>query len=126
MVSLRDRRIGSSFELKLDTSGKVAFTHLRRLARRNDLVIREPGARYVDRDELAVLNWLAQAQRVAGLKPFAHPDEQLRDAVVKCGQILTEIDLRLPVRSAKAGHFAGDTVRLPIQPPEQARTLMTR
>jgi|GEM_PF-565733 hypothetical protein len=84
---------------------ETVFARLRTLARSNGLVIRKPGAQFVDQDELLLLGWVAQAQRLAGLGPQSHPNERLRRVIGHCGKILESAGLRLPLRGNSAAPF---------------------
>lgn len=72
------------------------FARLRGLASKNGLVIHSPGRPYLAADELRLLAWLAQAQRVLGYtRPF-HPDALLTLTVVHCAGTLDALGIRLP------------------------------
>lgn len=72
------------------------FSKLRTLAEKNGLVIKAPGCPYLTMDELRLLAWLAQSQRVLGYTRQFHPDGVLTLTVVHCAGTLDAIGVRLP------------------------------
>lgn len=70
------------------------FADLRRAALAYGLVIQSPEKPYVGKDELRLLAWLAEAQRVAG--PHTAPDApNVRAALAACAALLDGMGLRL-------------------------------
>ncbi|MFA7603365.1 MAG: hypothetical protein WCY29_10190 [Novosphingobium sp.] len=72
------------------------FADLRDRATRYGLHIQAPDNSYVGADELRLLGWLAERQRVAGWSSAIHADEALTRAVVRCAAMLTAAGMRLP------------------------------
>lgn len=73
------------------------FEKLRWLAARNALVIQKPGTPYLSHNELNMLAWLAQAQRISGYTHRFHPDAMLTLTIVHCAGTLDALGIRLPV-----------------------------
>lgn len=72
------------------------FRRLRDLAGRGGLRVNAPGTAWLASDELTLLSWLAQAQRVAGYtRPF-HVDGVLTLTVVHCAGTLNALGVQLP------------------------------
>lgn len=70
------------------------FADLRRIAGDHGLAIQSPGMPYVGKDELRLLAWLAEGQRVAG--PSTMPDApELAAAIVACAALMDGMNLRL-------------------------------
>jgi hypothetical protein len=70
------------------------FADLRRVALAYGLAIQPPERPYVGEDELRLLAWLAEAQRIAG--PDTAPDApDLRAALAACAALLDGMGLRL-------------------------------
>jgi len=78
------------------------FGKLRDLAMRNALVIHSPGTPYLSLNELTLLGWLAQAQRVAAYRQSFHPDAMLTMTVVHCAGTLDALGLRLSLPPSPA------------------------
>lgn len=75
------------------------FERLRELVRRTGLKIHLPGSAWLGADELKLLSWLAQAQRVVGYtRPF-HRDSVLTLTVVHCAGTLNALGIHLPAIS---------------------------
>ncbi len=71
------------------------FARLRDLAARNALMIHPPGTGWLSPNELTILGWLAQAQRIAGYRRDFHPDATLTMTVVHCAGTLDALGVRL-------------------------------
>ncbi|MFT3967242.1 MAG: hypothetical protein QM690_15305 [Sphingobium sp.] len=74
----------------------VQFGRLRALAIKNGLAVQPPASPFVSGDELSLLAWLAQAQRVAGYGEIFHPDAALTLTIAHCAGTLDAIGIRLP------------------------------
>jgi hypothetical protein len=87
------------------------FAHLRRVAGEHGLVLQPPDLAYVGEDELRLLSWLAEAQRVvsAGTAPI-EPD--LRAAIMRCAGLLDGMGFRLSPLT-----LYGARLRDPAAPP---------
>lgn len=72
------------------------FARLRDLAHRVGLHINVPGTAWLGADELLLLAWLAQAQRVAGYTRSFHSDATLRLTIVHCAGTLNALGVQLP------------------------------
>lgn len=72
------------------------FSRLRGLAAKNDLAIQKPDAPFLTADELRLLGWLAQAQRVLGYRQMFHSDAMLTLTIVHCAGTLDAMGLHLP------------------------------
>ncbi|MPT49320.1 MAG: hypothetical protein E2598_13040 [Sphingobium sp.] len=72
------------------------FSRLRGLAAKNGLVIQKPGAPYLSMDELSLLGWLAQSQRVLGYTRSFHSDMALTLNIVHCAGTLNAMGIHLP------------------------------
>ncbi|MET4898741.1 hypothetical protein RN629_16595 [Sphingomonadaceae bacterium jetA1] len=70
------------------------FAHLRRVAGEHGLAIQPPGLPYVGNDELRLLSWLAEAQRVTGFATMPRQPE-LRAALLRCAGLLDGMGMRL-------------------------------
>lgn len=92
-------------QFHITSSAGAVFAKLRSLARGNGLAIRDPAAQFVDEDELLLLRWIAQSQRVAGLRSPYRLDERLRKIIGDCGEILELAGLRLPLRGTAVASF---------------------
>ena len=81
-------------DLLLTGSDAQAFAALRQLARSNGFVIHEPKTIYVGDHELALLSWLAAAQRISAshLRP---KDRMLAANIRRCAMLLENAGLRL-------------------------------
>jgi len=72
------------------------FGKLRALATKNGLAVQSPDAPFLSPDELRLLAWLAQAQRVLGYTRLFHPDALLTLTVVHCAGTLDALGVHLP------------------------------
>lgn len=72
------------------------FRRLRELAARSGLRVKEPGTAWLGSDELLMISWLAQAQRVLGYTRQFHPDGTLTLTVVHCAGTLNALGIQLP------------------------------
>jgi hypothetical protein len=80
---------------------RCCFARLRRLAPRYGHAVLPPGTLYVSDGELALLGWIAQAQRLAGM--MSSPDSRyLAALLVTCAEQLTGLGLHLPPRTFHA------------------------
>jgi hypothetical protein len=70
------------------------FAHLRRVAGEHGLAVQPPDLLYVHVDELRLLSWLAEAQRVAGFATMPREPE-LRAAILRCAGLLDGMGMRL-------------------------------
>ncbi len=103
-LSMRRRTFAEQRALRLirgEESERTAlyagqFGKLRGLAAKNGLAIQSPGCPYLTADELRLLAWLAQAQRVLGYTRAFHQDATLTLTVVHCAGTLDAIGVRLP------------------------------
>lgn len=71
------------------------FGKLRTLATRSALLIQDPGVPFLSVNELNLLAWLAQAQRVASYTRQFHPDPMLTMTIVHCAGTLDAMGIRL-------------------------------
>jgi len=75
---------------------RVRVPWLRTLATRSALLIQDPGVPFLSLNELNLLAWLAQAQRVASYTRQFHPDPMLTMTIVHCAGTLDAMGIRLP------------------------------
>lgn len=81
-------------ELIPNTEQLCRFADLRRAAGEYGLAIQSPAMPYVGKDELRMLAWLAEGQRIAS--PSTMPDApKLAAAIVTCAALLDRMSLRL-------------------------------
>ena len=72
------------------------FGRLRDLAHRAGMRVNVPGTTWLGRDELSLLAWLAQAQRVLGYTKSFHRNATLTLTVVHCAGTLNALGIQLP------------------------------
>ncbi|WP_237829940.1 hypothetical protein [Sandaracinobacteroides sayramensis] len=95
LALLRGGTIGLSSGERSPAAAQLrAFADLRRLAEHNGLVVRPVDSPWVGADELRLLAWLAEAQRVAGHRS-APDDPALLIAIARCAGLLEGLRLRL-------------------------------
>ena len=76
---------------------EAQFGRLRDLAHRAGMRVNVPGATWLGRDELSLLAWLAQAQRVLSYTKSFHRDAMLTLTVVHCAGTLNALGIQLPL-----------------------------
>lgn len=75
---------------------EAQFGRLRDLAHRAGMRVNVPGTTWLGSDELLLLAWLAQAQRVLGYTKSFHRDATLTLTVVHCAGTLNALGIQLP------------------------------
>jgi murein tripeptide amidase MpaA len=75
---------------------EAQFGRLRDLAHRAGMRVNVPGTSWLGRDELSLLAWLAQAQRVLSYTKSFHRDAMLTLTVVHCAGTLNALGIQLP------------------------------
>lgn len=75
------------------------FGKLRARAERNGFQIQAASVPYLGSDELRLLGWLAEAQRVASYARSFHPDAMLSMMLVHCAGTLDALGIRLPAHA---------------------------
>lgn len=78
------------------TSQALYFAELRRAATVAGLSIQSPAAPYVNGDELRLLGWIAECQRVSGQSGTMPTEPTLVMMIARCAGMLDALDLRLP------------------------------
>ena len=76
---------------------EAQFGRLRDLAHRAGMRVNVPGTSWLGRDELSLLAWLAQAQRVLSYTKSFHRDAMLTLTVVHCAGTLNALGIQLPL-----------------------------
>jgi hypothetical protein len=89
------------------------------LARAHGLELLPPGTQYVSEDELAILCWLAEAQRQAGARTCRLQDDDFRSVLVQCGRVLAQLGMFLPSQTMHV--FCDWTVYRPDTPQRSDR-----
>ena len=83
-----------------------SFADLRQHAARCGLVVRSPSTPYVSAGELALLAWLADAQRIVG-HCRSPGDPRLAAAISRCARALDAMGLRLALRTLHGAQLCG-------------------
>lgn len=86
----------------------TAFAALRTAALAGGLSVQPPESPYLGEDELRLLGWLAQAQRLEGLATSGPPQPSLLEALTICAQVLDSLGLRLSPLTLYGGRDSGD------------------
>lgn len=81
-------------DVRVSPDQAESFADLRRCAAANALVIAPPDAPYAAVDELLIISWLADAQRLVS-KVGGPADAALAQSVRRCADILSGMRLRL-------------------------------
>lgn len=89
-----------------EPSGPGCFRALVRRARMNGAQIQPRGARYMTRDELALLRWLAEAQRQSGLRTYGLSDVSLEACLYRAAGALKKDGITISARSMTASGAA--------------------
>lgn len=102
---------GASIKPGFGKYKQAQFECLRESSRRNGLTIRSVGCQYVSADELAILRWLAEAQRQTGLRTCYFHDARLKASLRYCANILKELGVLLPPQTLNIYSNPGDGFR---------------
>jgi len=86
---------------------KRSFAELRGAALASGLTVQPPESPYLGEDELRLLCWLAQAQRIEGLGLAGPRQPALLAAVIECEQSLDMLGLRLSPLTLYGGRESG-------------------
>lgn len=95
----RCSKAANAIDETLPSYGSAHFGCLRHFCFRNQIEIRPLSSLYIADDELAVLRWLAEAQRSTGLRTCYISDLGLKTSLQHCAELLKELGVSLPTQT---------------------------